>query len=470
MPSFLKHVFTFCERDSPYLQASFQSEDYLNQRGFASGQQPRRNEVRIQHCFNLLGLEYDAREEESIRYKYRQAAAYYSFEPISGQSVMIILKANRVLQDAVAQLTKGPHTGQENSFWTNTKVHAAICEWSIQNWTSYFDHIEAKIAKLIMLANYISVSKLTNDRVIAEGITRKSTMQTAVPLTRRSTIQSGPSRTGSTYSQILDPTQWPGWRRPIRLDNLTRSGSQEQETESDASADEGTNQSDVAHIFKFDKLQALYRHAGQLQNAASVLTQNKVVMQDMIKRFTALGERDAFSQHVQMDQEVNHKFLSKTERCIRELESQQVRLGALQASVDRHISLFNGILQYNNMRIGELYAQLAKSSTDKMEELTEKTKHETVSIHVITFLTLVFLPGTFVATFFGSGVIDFENGKSTSDWGYWTIRRAALRLFCAVFLPLTFAVLGLWALAYFQARRRHAIARALAQGDEEKNQ
>jgi hypothetical protein len=140
------------------------------------------------------------------------------------------------------------------------------------------------------------------------------------------------------------------------------------------------------------------------------------------------------------------------------------------------------------MRIGELYAQLAKSSTDKMEELTEKTKHETVSIHVITFLTLVFLPGTFVAvrlgllsnlkfqiltagkTFFGSGVIDFENGKSTSDWGYWTIRRAALRLFCAVFLPLTFAVLGLWALAYFQARRRHAIARALAQGDEEKNQ
>jgi hypothetical protein len=140
------------------------------------------------------------------------------------------------------------------------------------------------------------------------------------------------------------------------------------------------------------------------------------------------------------------------------------------------------------MRIGELYAQLAKSSTDKMEALTEKTKHETVSIHVITIFTLVFLPGTFVAvrlgllsnlmfrsltadkTFFGSGVIDFENDRSTLDWGYWTIRWAALWLFCAVFLPLTLAVLGLWAWAYLRTRRRHAIARALAQGDEEKNQ
>jgi hypothetical protein len=350
MPTFLKHVFTFCERDRPHLQASFQSEDYLSQRGLASGERPRRNEVRIQHCFNLLGLEYDPKEEESIRYKYRQAAAYYSFEPISGQSVMIILKANRVLQDAVAQLTKSPHTGQENSFWTNMKVHAAICEWSVQNWTEYFDHIEAKIEKLIMLANYISVSKLTNDQVIAEGITRKSTMQTTAPLTRRSTIHSAPSRTGSAYSQFLDPTQWPGWRRPIRLDSLTRSGSREQETESEASADEGTNQSDVAHIFKFDKLQALYRQAGQLQNAASVLTQNKVVMQDMIRRFTALGERDAFTRHAQMDQEVSHKFLSQTERCIRELENQQVRLGALQASVDRHISLVSSPADSENRK------------------------------------------------------------------------------------------------------------------------
>lgn len=49
------------------------------------------------------------------------------------------------------------------------------------------------------------------------------------------------------------------------------------------------------------------------------------------------------------------------------------------------------------MRLGESYAQLAKASTDEMQKLTVKTKHETVSIHVITMLTLTFLPATFVA-------------------------------------------------------------------------
>jgi len=65
---------------------------------------------------------------------------------------------------------------------------------------------------------------------------------------------------------------------------------------------------------------------------------------------------------------------------------------------------FQGILQYGNMRIGEHYAQSAKISAQTMEEWTErmhdiaaKTEHETVSMHGITVLTMIFLPGTFVS-------------------------------------------------------------------------
>lgn len=119
------------------------------------------------------------------------------------------------------------------------------------------------------------------------------------------------------------------------------------------------------------------------------------------------------------------------------------------------------------MRIGELYANIAKVGADKM-------KQETVSIHVITILTLFFLPATFVAvrtilthvydlliwfltgcqTFFGSGVIDLENGESKGKWGYWVVRWGALKLFGAVCGPLTGLVLLAWAITYFRSWRR----------------
>lgn len=56
------------------------------------------------------------------------------------------------------------------------------------------------------------------------------------------------------------------------------------------------------------------------------------------------------------------------------------------------------------MRVGEHYARLADDSaktmerwTVKMHDIAAKTEHETNSMHGITVLTLIFLPGTFVS-------------------------------------------------------------------------
>jgi hypothetical protein len=58
---------------------------------------------------------------------------------------------------------------------------------------------------------------------------------------------------------------------------------------------------------------------------------------------------------------------------------------------------FHGILQYRNIRTGEYFAQSAHDSAKVMERMAVKTKQETVSMHSITILTLIFLPGTFLA-------------------------------------------------------------------------
>ena len=56
------------------------------------------------------------------------------------------------------------------------------------------------------------------------------------------------------------------------------------------------------------------------------------------------------------------------------------------------------------MRTSEKFAKAAHESartmeawTERTHDIAEKTERQTVSMHVITFLTLIFLPGTFVS-------------------------------------------------------------------------
>lgn len=137
---------------------------------------------------------------------------------------------------------------------------------------------------------------------------------------------------------------------------------------------------------------------------------------------------------------------------------------------------FTTLLQYKSGRVSEFFAGSAKTSSDRMELMTQKmhgiairTEQETVSMHVITIFTLIFLPGTFIAvwtkyprlyphlltstqTLFSSGVFDWnDDGKLGSDW---VVRRSALRLFFSVSLPMMVIILSAWSVLYFYMRRK----------------
>lgn len=44
-----------------------------------------------------------------------------------------------------------------------------------------------------------------------------------------------------------------------------------------------------------------------------------------------------------------------------------------------------------------MFAESAHRSADEMQHLADKTSRETASMHIITVVTLIFLPATFVA-------------------------------------------------------------------------
>jgi hypothetical protein len=106
--------------------------------------------------------------------------------------------------------------------------------------------------------------------------------------------------------------------------------------------------------------------------------------------------------------------------------------------------------------------------TAKMHTIAVKTEQETVSMHVITIFTLIFLPGTFIAvrafaasrlpndllaavltlwqTFFSSGVLDWDN-----DGG---LRSEALRLFLLISIPMMAIIVLGWLAVYLVVRRK----------------
>lgn len=67
---------------------------------------------------------------------------------------------------------------------------------------------------------------------------------------------------------------------------------------------------------------------------------------------------------------------------------------------------FNCILQYQNMRTTEDFAKSSEEATDVMQVWTEQMHEKTMSMHVITVFTLIFLPGTFVAV-----CVSLEEGR-----------------------------------------------------------
>lgn len=131
-------------------------------------------------------------------------------------------------------------------------------------------------------------------------------------------------------------------------------------------------------------------------------------------------------------------------------------------------------------------------STIEMEDMTrstkvlaEKTEKQTTSMHIITGVTLVFLPGTFVAvryglqifcsrkfmefltnnqTFFSSGSFQWDqNNAKSGDMPYW--KPEFFLLFAKVCFPMTGVIMLLWFGAYQWARWREWRRRTM--GDEE---
>lgn len=176
MPSFLDMMFTFRARERPHTMTRFSFETSLGKA------QPKLNlpsvsisGCRIQHCFNLIGVEKS--EKTGDPWLIRQTGAYHSFDVVTHRSTWIVLKGNKLVRERLQNSTAGhrkrcPEYAQtvQGCFLANLRTHLLIFQWSAENWELYVNHLEEKLRWSKSVAKYTPVLELTKDEGIVRGL------------------------------------------------------------------------------------------------------------------------------------------------------------------------------------------------------------------------------------------------------------------------------------------------------------
>ncbi|MCJ1371249.1 hypothetical protein MMC20_002464 [Loxospora ochrophaea] len=150
----------------------------------------------------------------------------------------------------------------------------------------------------------------------------------------------------------------------------------------------------------------------------------------------------------------------------------------LREKMDNHLSLCKSLLQrvvYNQRRattqlaVAYNFAQQKDNMTNlevaaDSRSIAQASKHDSSAMRSIAVLTMVFLPGTAVATIFSMPFFQVQNGQGQSGlvanqfWIYW-----------AVTVPLTFVVLLVWIIWIRWSQYLHAQQDAAARSGKENN-
>lgn len=334
MAPFLEHIFTFKRRSEAHLHAAFRSEDYLWDQGstFSTTSDIVDGDLRIQHCFNLVGLEY-----EFDQFNFRQAAVYYKLDMSSGKAVWILIKGNKVIREIIEESTQNRVTLDQLStplevFLLGLKIHLLIYEWATQNWMPYIDSLQQKYDESSKAVRNTPIGEKTDDKKLDKIIASKSwnfglhqrkswseKLTSGLSLSKR--------RTGQVTSgaKSADPIQSPHL--------------------------------DISQIFSIDKLQSLHRQTTDVQEAILVLDQNKAVLHDMVNRFHYLRESEELRQQMGIEESDPFQgFFRTCQQYIRDLESQRGRLGAIMADLERVTSSVSVIIKANEVKYVSNYS------------------------------------------------------------------------------------------------------------------
>jgi hypothetical protein len=118
--------------------------------------------------------------------------------------------------------------------------------------------------------------------------------------------------------------------------------------------------------------------------------------------------------------------------------------------------VYNLIAQRDNkdsLAVAELQTELARTQTElaiTQTAIANTTKEDSYAMRTIAFMSILFLPGTFVSSFFSMDMFDWQapKGASVASFRFW--------IYWAVTTPLTVVVVSIW-FFWLRTHKKHEV-------------
>ncbi|KAI3324178.1 hypothetical protein HD806DRAFT_543573 [Xylariaceae sp. AK1471] len=537
MPQFLDVVLsfgTFPGRNVPtaFHRCIFRYEHFTDPEDAQQYNIPQlgRSGLEFRHCYNLWSVEKS--DDGQLPWNIRQAGVYHSFDIDSGRATWIHVKANNVLQKRIKEATTSAKLLQakylqtvQGSFTATLMTHLIVFEWCNESWRQYLNHWECEHEAILTKIKNAPIKKVEKalmdvDSNIA-SIFQPLPRQTSFPPPARSgTINSqgtlwAPSRKNTTTSDQYSLSNLQIGRQRIRsgltgttLATIQRAASSMPPITEGSPSENESNPFQIFDEFKFDDLQRLHALGTKLQEADLILKLNADVLTEMMEYYQNYVRDVDTPQTIREGcQAALSKFIQRTTGIIRELQTERTRIATLILLLEDGKALFDAITNFRNMELNRLSSKRMEiltedmhqstlqmeKSTLQMETIAGKTEKETASMHIITFVTLIFLPGTFIAvryalpmrckvasaclttytqTLLGAGFYQWPDSDETSDIPSYPVWRPSFfYLFLKISVLLTAATLLVWLTVrlrrWISWERIRRIGGRRTQGDEE---
>ncbi|PNP86646.1 hypothetical protein FNYG_00036 [Fusarium nygamai] len=402
-PTFIDFVSAFGATHYPtdYYMTGFDSDDTLGIQDSnlinisTLGRSGR--EHRIQYL--LRSVERGSNDDGLRRWNIRQAAVYHSFDFVSGKALWINIKANELFKNRITEATGDPaildldtQNDLPKSFAATLAIHLILLEWCDEDWRACIRDCESKVRGILAKAQ---TSQVVQPPAFSASARRALGSQRARP-------------TELSESEKQHPPAPLDWGRKIRsfvksLKRYRYRATQEPDLFGNADDDDHLQKRQFENLrnldtFSFGELQHLHYMTEQLESYRLVMELNHQALRDIAERYQNLPSQRGFPKSLKENcTEDILSFARRVERIRKNLEIRMTQVNSLLAWLQDGKALFDDILQYRNVQIGRIFTETSYGQSQKMERIAYKTEKETISMHVITCVTLAFLPAMFAA-------------------------------------------------------------------------
>ncbi|KAK8048190.1 serine threonine kinase [Apiospora phragmitis] len=310
----------------------------------------------------------------------RQTATYHTLDLVEWKTFWITVKANDLIQDRI------------------------MFDWCSDGWGWYINEVSDKVEEILRPATAALIPSEKDSLDPVPGIMRSLSSSLSSPREKRG---------AQINEKMLPPARSGSSAVPNSPDMITRSGS----TSGTVGQDLGpqikstTDRLNVLKNFSFSGVRQLDTFCNKLRDAKTAIAANLSITGEISEIYKNLLE-SASSSPADIDRDLVdavRQFQDYLRSIAHNLKSDCLRVDNILERMSDGKNLYYHILDLQRTELDKLYAinqhvtsQRMEDSSSAMEKVTtqmhaiaKRTERDTASMHFITFLTLVFLPGPF---------------------------------------------------------------------------